>query len=411
MSNSLPDKPDIDTTQNMSTEERLEALKKHYLDLHKQNKEMKRQLRKKESQRDQMRTEIDRLKRKKNALQSPSFYIATVQELLNEDSDNQSAVIKQHGNNREMLTDLPGRVGLEVEVGDRVTIDDSFNIQTRLESETDARAQAMEVSENPSVTYADIGGLDDEIKEVREAVEQPLNNADKFDEVGIEPPSGVLLYGPPGTGKTMMAKAVAREVDATFIKLAGSELVRKFIGEGARLVRDLFELAKEQSPSIIFIDEIDAIASERTVGKTSGDQEVQRTLMQLLSEMDGFENRGNVRVMAATNRYDRLDDAILRPGRFDRRIHVGRPGATGREEIFKIHTRDMNVSNEVDFAELATETDRFTGADIEHVTTEAGMCAVRAERDEVLRSDFKDAIERVREDIEQGDSRRIRYAY
>ena len=230
---------------------------------------------------------------------------------------------------------------------------------------------------------------------MREAVEEPLVNPAQFDTVGIDPPSGVLLYGPPGTGKTMLAKAVANETDATFIKMAGSELVRKFIGEGSRLVRDLFELAEERSPAIIFIDEIDAIAAKRTESKTSGDAEVQRTMMQLLSEMDGFESRGNVRIIAATNRFDMLDRAILRPGRFDRLIEVPEPDAEGRERIFEIHTKNMNVADDVDFAALAERTDGYSGAEIESMTTEAGMFAIRDERTVVRTSDFEEAIEKL----------------
>ena len=198
----------------------------------------------------------------------------------------------------------------------------------------------------------------------------------------------------------MLAKAVANETDATFIKMAGSELVRKFIGEGSRLVRDLFELAADREPAVIFIDEIDAVASKRTDSKTSGDAEVQRTMMQLLSEMDGFDDRGEIRIMAATNRFDMLDEAILRPGRFDRLIEVPNPGPEGRVKILEIHTRDMNVADGVDFEELAEELDGYSGADIASLTTEAGMYAIRDERTEVRREDFDDALEKLRDSEE-----------
>jgi proteasome regulatory subunit len=269
-----------------------------------------------------------------------------------------------------------------------------------LDDETDARAQAMEVDESPEVTYDDIGGIDEQIREVREAVEDPLLNPEKFDTVGVEPPSGVLLHGPPGTGKTMLAKAVANQTDATFIKMAGSELVRKFIGEGSRLVRDLFDLAAEREPAVIFIDEIDAVAAKRTDSKTSGDAEVQRTMMQLLSEMDGFDDRGDIRIMAATNRFDMLDGAILRPGRFDRLIEVPKPNAEGRERILRIHTSEMNLAETLDFAALAAETEGMSGADLASLTTEAGMFAIRDGRDEVEMGDFTDAMAK----IEQTDA-------
>jgi proteasome regulatory subunit len=253
----------------------------------------------------------------------------------------------------------------------------------------------MEVDDSPTVSYADIGGIDEQVREVREAVEDPLVNPEQFETVGIEPPSGVLLHGPPGTGKTMLAKAVANHTDATFIKMAGSELVRKFIGEGSRLVRDLFELAEEREPAVIFIDEIDAVASKRTDSKTSGDAEVQRTMMQLLSEMDGFEERGEIRIMAATNRFDMLDEAILRPGRFDRLIEVPKPEAEGREQILRIHTTDMSLADDVDFGSLAADLEDYSGADIASLTTEAGMFAIRDEREAVNREDFENAREKL----------------
>jgi proteasome regulatory subunit len=224
-----------------------------------------------------------------------------------------------------------------------------------------------------------------------------------FEEVGIQPPSGVLLHGPPGTGKTMLAKAVANQTDATFIKMAGSELVHKFIGEGAKLVRDLFEVARENEPAVIFIDEIDAIASKRTDSKTSGDAEVQRTMMQLLSEMDGFDERGEIRLMAATNRFDMLDEAILRPGRFDRLIEVPKPDAVGREKILEIHTEDMNVAEDVDFARLAEELEGYSGADIAALATEAGMFAIRDDRTTVREADFEAASEKLESDDTAGE--------
>jgi proteasome regulatory subunit len=241
------------------------------------------------------------------------------------------------------------------------------------------------------------------MQEVRETVEMPLESPEMFDEVGIEPPSGVLLHGPPGTGKTMLAKAVANQTDATFIKMAGSELVHKFIGEGAKLVRDLFQVARDKEPAVIFIDEIDAIASKRTDSKTSGDAEVQRTMMQLLSEMDGFEERGEIRIIAATNRFDMLDRAILRPGRFDRLIEVPKPNEEGREIIFKIHTRNMNVSDDVDFEELADETIDASGADIKAICTEAGMFAIRDDRTEIHMADFRDAWDKIKAENEDDD--------
>jgi proteasome regulatory subunit len=376
----------------MSEEERLEALREHFVEILDVHEQLSSQLETADDRRAELKEEVDRTERENEALKTSSLYIATVEEIA---EDDQEAVVKQHGNNQEVLTDVSRRMANELQAGDRVAVNDSFSVQTILSGETDARAQAMEVDESPEVVYDDIGGIEEQIREVREAVEEPLVNPAQFDTVGIEPPSGVLLYGPPGTGKTMLAKAVANETDATFIKMAGSELVRKFIGEGSRLVRDLFELATEREPAIIFIDEIDAIAATRTESKTSGDAEVQRTMMQLLSEMDGFEARGNVRIIAATNRFDMLDRAILRPGRFDRLIEVPEPDAEGRKRIFEIHTRNMNVADDVDFEALAAETEGYSGAEIESMTTEAGMFAIRDERTTVRTSDFEEAIEKL----------------
>ncbi|QGN07580.1 AAA family ATPase [Halorhabdus sp. CBA1104] len=390
---SLPDRPTLDLDPEMSPSERLAALREHYVDVVRVNEELNEQLAAVRQRQRSLAEEVDTLERENQALKTSSLYIGTVEEVADD-----GVIVKQHGNNQEVLTDLPTNLEGEIEAGERVAINDSFNVKSTLEAETDARAQAMEISESPGVTYDDIGGLESQIREVREAVEQPLINADQFRKVGIDPPSGVLLHGPPGTGKTMLAKAVANETDATFIKMAGSELVRKFIGEGAKLVRDLFELAEEREPAIIFIDEIDALASERTDSKTSGDAEVQRTMMQLLSEMDGFDDRGEIRIIAATNRFDMLDRAILRPGRFDRLIEVPEPDQEGRERILEIHTREMNLAETVALDAVATETDGLTGAELESLTTEAGMFAIRDSRTDVRREDFTDAIEKIQED-------------
>jgi proteasome regulatory subunit len=380
----------------MSDAERLSAIRQHYERLVAVNDELDDRLSEATDRRSELQGELEQLKRRNETLKTSSLYLATVEELTDD-----GVVIKQHGNNQEVLTEVSPHLDNELEAGDRVAINDSFAIQQLLDDETDSRAQAMEIDASPTVSYADIGGIDDQVREVREAVEEPLTKPEMFAEVGVDPPSGVLLYGPPGTGKTMLAKAVANETDATFIKMAGSELVRKFIGEGSRLVRDLFELAAEREPAVIFIDEIDAVASKRTDSKTSGDAEVQRTMMQLLSEMDGFDDRGDIRIMAATNRFDMLDEAILRPGRFDRLIEVPKPGVEGRSRILEIHTRDMNVADDVDFADLAESLAEYSGADIAALATEAGMFSIRDGRTAVSRQDFDDAYEKIENADEQ----------
>jgi len=259
----------------------------------------------------------------------------------------------------------------------------------------DPYVKSMEVIERPNVSFSDIGGLKEQIRELREVVELPLKNPDLFKEVGIEPPKGVLLYGPPGCGKTLLAKAVAHESGATFISIVGSELVQKFIGEGARIVREVFRLARKKAPAIVFIDEIDAIAAKRLDIGTSGEREVQRTLMQLLAEIDGFKPLDQVKIIAATNRVDILDPAILRPGRFDRLIEVPLPDLEGRYEIFKVHTRRMKLSEGVDLYCLAKMTEGATGAEIKAIVTEAGYNAIRDMRKYVTMDDFIKAIKKV----------------
>jgi len=402
---SLPDRPRLEIDPEMSETERLEAIRQHYQRILQVNNELADRLDDAQGRRGELKTDVDELKRENEVLKTSSLYIASVEEITDD-----GVVIKQHGNNQEVLTEAATRLDSDLRPGDRVAINDSFAVQQVLDDETDSRAQAMEVTESPDVEYADIGGIDDQIREVREAVEDPLENPEQFEAVGVEPPSGVLLHGPPGTGKTMLAKAVANESDATFIKMAGSELVRKFIGEGSRLVRDLFELAAEREPAVIFIDEIDAVAAKRTDSKTSGDAEVQRTMMQLLSEMDGFDERGEIRIMAATNRFDMLDEAILRPGRFDRLIEVPDPDVEGRARILEIHTEEMNVAEGTDVSDVARELEGYSGADIASLATEAGMFAIRDGRTEVTQTDFEQAREKL-QDAEQTEEQVINYQY
>ncbi len=284
----------------------------------------------------------------------------------------------------------------DLTVGARVALNkQTLAVMGVLPPSLDPIVIGAEIIERPSISYAEIGGLDEQIQEVREAVEDPLLRPELYKKVGIDPPKGVLLVGPPGTGKTLLAKAVAHQTNATFIRFVGSELVQKYIGEGARLVRELFELAKDKSPSIVFIDELDSIGAKRLEVATSGDREVQRTLMQLLSELDGFNPIGDVKIIGATNRPDILDEALLRPGRFDRIIEIPVPGYEGRLEIFKIHIKRMNVDENISLVDIAQKADGATGADIKAICTEAGMFAIRDNRDHVSVLDFERAIAKV----------------
>ncbi len=258
----------------------------------------------------------------------------------------------------------------------------------------DYYVRAMEVDERPKVRFKDVGGLHEQIRELREVVELPLRAPELFSKLGVEPPKGVLLHGPPGCGKTLLAKAVAGEVNATFIRLAASELAQKFVGEGARIVREVFRLARRKAPAIVFIDELDAIAARRVDVGTSGEREIHRTLSQLLVEIDGFDPLDRVKVMAATNRLDVVDPALLRPGRFDRLIEVPPPDVSGRYEIFKIHTSRMALADDVDLRKLAEMTEGFCGADIKNLCTEAGYNAIRRNAETVTMGDFLQALDK-----------------
>jgi len=260
-----------------------------------------------------------------------------------------------------------------------------------------------EVLEKPTETYKDIGGLKKELEELRSTVELPLTKPDLFLKVGVEPPKGILLIGPPGTGKTLLAKAVANATNASFIRLIGSELVQKYIGEGARLVRELFQLAHEKAPSIIFIDELDAVGAKRMDVGTTGDREVQRTLMQLLGELDGFTPRGDIAIMAASNRPDILDEALLRPGRFDRIIRIPQPDAEARLKILKIHSQSMSLTRGLSLKKLVKETEGMSGADLRALCVEAGMAAIQADRTKIRASDFRQALQKLRNRLTEAE--------
>ncbi|WP_423791915.1 proteasome-activating nucleotidase [Methanocaldococcus indicus] len=359
-----------------------------------EGKLLKLELEKKELEKENLHLvkENEILRRELDRMRMPPLLIGTVVEKVGD----RKAVVRSSTGPSFLVTISHFVNPDELTPGKRVCLNQqTLTIVDVLPETKDYRARAMEVDERPNVRYEDIGGLERQIQEVREVVELPLKYPELFEKVGIEPPKGILLYGPPGTGKTLLAKAVARETNATFIRVVGSELVKKFIGEGATLVKDIFKLAKEKAPSIIFIDEIDAIAAKRTEALTGGDREVQRTLMQLLAEMDGFDPRGDVKIIAATNRLDILDPAILRPGRFDRIVEVPPPDERGRYEILKIHTRNMNLAKDVDLQEIARLTEGCVGADLKAICTEAGMNAIRDKRDYVTMEDFLKAVFKV----------------
>lgn len=339
------------------------------------------------------------LKREYDRLVQPPLMVGTVVDVL----PNYQAVVK-NSNGVTFLVNVLSSVYDSLRPGQQVALSQqTLAVVGILPEQKDERVRAFEIIERPNVTYKDIGGLEDVIQELREVVELPLKKPEVFKQMGIQPPKGVLLYGPPGTGKTLLAKAVAHETNATFIHVVGSELVRKFIGEGAKLVRDLFKLAREKAPSIIFIDEIDAIGAVRTEALTGGDREVQRTLVQLLAEMDGFRPLEGVAVIAATNRIDILDPALLRPGRFDRVIEVPLPDEKARYEILKVLTRNVKLSKSVDLRKIAKITAGASGADLKAIVTEAGMLAIRRGHRSITEKDIRDAMEKIkRTKVEKG---------
>lgn len=284
----------------------------------------------------------------------------------------------------------------DIEEGMRVGVDRvKYSIQIPLPTKVEEALSHMEVEEKPDVTYNDVGGAKEAMRELREVMELPLLHPERFITLGLDPPKGVLLYGPPGTGKTLAARAVANGTDACFIRVIGSELVKKYVGEGARMVRELFALARSKRACILFFDEIDAIGGTRVGAEEGTDNEVQRTMLQIAEELDGFDPRGNVKVMMATNRPDILDPCLVRPGRLDRRVEFSLPDLEGRKHILKIHTRRMSIDSDIRFELIARLCPNTTGAELRSVCTEAGMFCLRARRKRVSEQDFLNSVNKV----------------
>lgn len=264
-----------------------------------------------------------------------------------------------------------------------------------LSDDADPMVSVMKLEKAPQESYADVGGLDNQIMEIKESVELPLTHPELYDEMGVKPPKGVILYGPPGTGKTLLAKAVANQTSATFLRVCGSELIQKYLGDGPKLVRELFRVAEDHAPSIVFIDEIDAIGTKRYDSTSGGEREIQRTLLELLNQLDGFDSKGDVKVIMATNRIETLDPALIRPGRIDRKIEFPLPDEKTRRRIFQIHTNKMTLAKDVNLEEFITSKDDLSGADIKAICTESGLLALRERRMKVNSEDFRNSKENI----------------
>jgi proteasome regulatory subunit len=393
-----PQEPQSPDEKSRFLLDRVNTLESRNLELREQLRQIETDKRYIETQKIRYEREVRKLKSEIEQLRSPPLVIGTVTDVV----DSNRVIIRSSAGPRFLVRSSMCIDPDKLKPGVRCTLNQqSLAVIDILPESYDAAVYGMEVVETPDESYADIGGLDRQIMEIKEAVELPLKRPELFDRIGIEPPKGVLLHGPPGTGKTLLAKAVAHETNAYFLRVVGSELVQKYIGEGARLVRELFELAKKKSPTIIFIDEIDAVGASRTEATTSGDREVQRTLMQLLAGMDGFERRGDVKIIGATNRIDILDRALLRPGRFDRIIEIPLPDVEGRLAILNVHTRKMTLDDEVNLREIAFLTEGKNGADLRAICMEAGMFAIREEHDSITRTDFLNAIEKIGLDFDR----------
>ena len=331
----------------------------------------------------QLRTELDRYR-------SPALMVAEVVDIVGE-----NAIIRVPNGNK-FYVDVSMSLK-DLAPGDSILVEQkNLTIVDKVKTLRKIEAEQFVIIEKPTVTWADIGGLDSQIQEVKEVIELPLKKPELFEKVGITPPKGVLLYGPPGTGKTILAKAVAASTNSTFIEIVASELVQKFIGEGAKLVKDIFKMAKDKSPAIIFIDEIDALAAKRIELGTSGEREVQRTFMQFLAEVDGFKSLGNVKIIGCTNRKDILDPAVIRPGRLDRLIEVPAPNKEGLEQIFKIHTKRMTLDKKLNMTRLLKLMEGFSGAEVKAAVTEAGYFAIRSDRMKISQADLEEAIIKVK---------------
>ncbi|CAK0782535.1 26S proteasome regulatory subunit 8 A [Coccomyxa viridis] len=374
-----------------------DGLKKYYKtkieELEISTRDKQHNLRRLEAQRNELNTKVRLLREELQLLQEPGSYVGEVIKVMGKNK----VLVKVHPEGKYVV-DLDKNINMaDVTTGARVALrNDSYALHLLLPTKVDPLVSLMKVEKVPDSTYDMIGGLDQQIKEIKEVIELPIKHPELFESLGVAQPKGVLLYGPPGTGKTLLARAVAHHTDCTFIRVSGSELVQKYIGEGSRMVRELFVMAREHAPSIIFMDEVDSIGSARTdSGGGGGDSEVQRTMLELLNQLDGFEATNKIKVLMATNRIDILDPALLRPGRIDRKIEFPNPNESSRADILRIHSRKMNLVRGIDLRKIADKMTGASGAELKACCTEAGMFALRERRVHVTQEDFEMAVAKV----------------
>ncbi|KAL6945461.1 26S proteasome regulatory subunit 8 [Hanseniaspora vineae] len=349
-----------------------------------------------EAQRNLLNDKVKFIKDELVYLQEPGSYVGEVVKVIND----KKVLVKVQPEGK-YIVDVATSIDIKsLKVNQRVCLkSDSYLLHKVLENKVDPLVSLMMVEKVPDSTYDMVGGLTKQIKEIKEVIELPVKHPELFESLGIQQPKGVILYGPPGTGKTLLARAVAHHTDCKFIRVSGAELVQKYIGEGSRMVRELFVMAREHAPSIIFMDEIDSIGSSRgdggSGGSGGGDSEVQRTMLELLNQLDGFESSKDIKIIMATNRLDILDPALLRPGRIDRKIEFPPPTVAARTEILRIHSRKMNLTRGINLKKIAEKMNGCSGADVKGVCTEAGMYALRERRIHVTQEDFELAVAKV----------------
>jgi 26S proteasome regulatory subunit T6 len=374
-----------------------EGLRQYYKakieELEIQSRDKLHNLRRLEAQRNELNTKVRLLREELQLLQEPGSYVGEVIKVMGKNK----VLCKVHPEGKYVV-EIDKDIDIaKVTTGARVALrNDSYTLHLLLPTKVDPLVSLMKVEKVPDSTYDMIGGLDQQIKEIKEVIELPIKHPELFEALGVAQPKGVLLYGPPGTGKTLLARAVAHHTDCTFIRVSGSELVQKYIGEGSRMVRELFVMAREHAPSVIFMDEVDSIGSARSdSGGGGGDSEVQRTMLELLNQLDGFEATNKIKVLMATNRMDILDPALLRPGRIDRKIEFPNPSESSRVDILKIHSRKMNLTRGIDLQKIADKMTGASGAELKACCTEAGMFALRERRVHVTQEDFEMAVAKV----------------